>query len=98
VVRILVLAACWSAYVSFPLVFELFYASRVAPYPAWDEQLLHALAVLGYGTIGCWFYAITGLKGLDHQGMKRPGIFERLCMATLWSVGFFVFFLAADYS
>ena len=95
--RIVILATCWIGYGSFPIVFELFFHSRVGFAPTWDEILLHALAVLGYGTIGSWFYAFTGRKGLDHLGLPLPEVFERLCMATAVSVLFFLLFLVVDY-
>ena len=95
--RILILAICWIGYGSFPIVSELFSHSRVGLAPTWDVKLLHALAILGYGTIGSWLYAFTGRKGVDHRGFPLPGVFERLCMATGVSVLFFVFFLLVDY-
>ena len=95
--RVLILATCWIGYGAFPIVSELFSHSRVGFAPTWDEILPHALAVLGYGTIGSWFYALTSRKGLDHRGLPLPGVFERLCMATVVSVLFFLFFLVVDY-
>ena len=79
--RIAVLAAVWLAYGVFALFSGFFDASYLRYSVLWEEKLRHTLSMLGYGTIGCWFYVLTGRDG-DH--------FERMCWATLWSAGFFV--------
>lgn len=94
--RTVLLVACWGTYASFPIVFNVFDARHVDDL-YWESVLRHALAILGYGTIGCWLYAFTGRKGLDHRGFPHPGRFERLCLATLVSVMLFVLALFFDY-
>ena len=70
--RVAWLAAFWLLYVLAPVHLMIFELPRIILY--WEEVVLHALSVLGYGLIGSLFYAATG-KGRDrstgakiHQG------------------------------
>ena len=93
-VRTVILAACWLGYAAFPIVIGLFHVSHMDVF-FWEERLMHALSILGYGTIGCLFHALTGREGVDHRGDPLPDKVQRFCQAAMWNVSIFVLVLLA---
>lgn len=84
------LTACWIGCVGFAYYLDLFDTRWFDHLFNWDDRLRFALALQGYGTIGCWFYAATGRQGVDFRGVPLPDMPERMCVASLLSVVAFI--------
>ena len=80
----LFLCLAWTLFAVFPLVSGMFYHSNLPILPDWIDIFRFSLTVLGYGTLGCWLYAMSGQRGVDERtGMKRPTTMERLFGASI---------------
>lgn len=88
------LAAFWVPYLLVPLGFGLLEMPSIL---FWEEAVLHALMVFGYGLIGCLFYAATGQKEDRLTGAKITAG-DRLLQATGINVGLALMTLLVAYS